>query len=569
VPGAERAGPGPWAPPTLSDAVIQRMKAAVDAAKAESANHDPDAAPIPRVAASATSGDTQTPAVNGTAGAGDTAGRGGTSVVSGVQVKPGRAGRPKRFTRRSGDAAPAGNVSGDRASRLRRTALATGTALTKSGGETRPPAEPDPSALPTRTVPTPARQMRPSARPEAAARGQTVAPHEALADPRPTRLPQRVPSEPKTEPTTGSTHAKGLAPDAPPRPAAKPEPTVTPKHTPPAPSRPQAEPVTPKRTALDPPDAWPPPAIPSGPAAPARLRARPEGTGHRKHSATARVVAVAAVLMASAGVVALIMHATPTGKSPGLTLLQRQTAAYRADAAAWVKTQVSPDTAIACDKQMCSALAASGFSPRYLHVLGPTSPEQVDAALVIETAAVRSLFGTSLNTLVAPAVITTIGSGRAEIAIRIVAQGGVTPYRQALEAGQKARQENEAVLLDFKRITPSAAARKTITAGDADSRLIVTITDLAASEPVDIVDFGSDAINASADLPLRYADLAVKDAAVHMSSSAYIAALRAALRLVPSQYRPQWIGEVRLGSGMWVLRIEEGAPSPLGFTANP
>jgi hypothetical protein len=142
----------------------------------------------------------------------------------------------------------------------------------------------------------------------------------------------------------------------------------------------------------------------------------------------------------------------------------------------------------------------------------------------------------------------------------------VTLYRQALEAGQRARQENEAVLLDFKRITPSIAARKTITDGDADPRLIVAITYLARYEPVDIVDFGSDAVNQSGDLPLRYADLAVKDAATHMSSSAYVAAMRADLILVPSQYRPQWIGEVRLPSGMWVLRIDEGAPSPLGFT---
>jgi hypothetical protein len=278
------------------------------------------------------------------------------------------------------------------------------------------------------------------------------------------------------------------------------------------------------------------------------------------------VVAAAVVLIASAGVVALVMHASPhIGKAPE-TLLQRQTAAYRADAAAWVKMQVSPDTAIACDKQMCSALAASGFSARYLHVLGPTSPPPVDATLVIQTAVIRRLFGTSLNTRVAPAVLTTIGSGPAEITIRAIAQGGVTLYRQALEAGQRARQENEAVLLDFKRITPSIAARKTITDGDADPRLIVAITYLARYEPVDIVDFGSDAVNQSGDLPLRYADLAVKDAATHMSSSAYVAAMRADLILVPSQYRPQWIGEVRLPSGMWVLRIDEGAPSPLGFT---
>jgi hypothetical protein len=195
----------------------------------------------------------------------------------------------------------------------------------------------------------------------------------------------------------------------------------------------------------------------------------------------------------------------------------------------------------------------------------PASPPPLDAALVIETAAVRSIFGTSLNARVAPVVLTTIGSGQAEITIRAIAPNGVSSYWHALAAGHEARRQNESALLGLSRIATSAAAKKTITDGDADSRLILAITSLAGSEPVDIVDFGSVATNASSGLPLRYADLAETSAAAHMTSSAYVAAMRDALGRIPSQYRPLRISEVRLRSGMRVLQIDEGAPSPLGF----
>jgi len=250
---------------------------------------------------------------------------------------------------------------------------------------------------------------------------------------------------------------------------------------------------------------------------------------------------------------------------PQVTVLERHMAANRGAAVAWIIAQVTPGTTISCDKQMCSALAARGFPAAYLQVLGPTSPLPVGTNLIIETAAVRSLFGASLDAQAAPAVLTTIGSGQAEIAVRATAPNGVPAYWHALAVGHKARQHNEAALLDLGgRIIPSAAARKTIADGDADMRLIVAITDIAVSLPVDIVDFGTDAAKASADLPLRYADLAETDAAAHMSSTAYAAAVRAALAKVPSQYRPLSTSVVSV-RGVDVLRITVGAPSPPGF----
>ena len=230
--------------------------------------------------------------------------------------------------------------------------------------------------------------------------------------------------------------------------------------------------------------------------------------------------------------------------------------------------QVSPGTAISCDSQMCAALRNAGFLASALHVLGPTSPPPLGASLVVETAAVRQQFGSSLDTEIAPAAIASIGSGPAEISIRMIAPHGVTAFRQALAAGMQTRKQNEAALLGGSRIATSGLGRTELASGSADMRLVLAITYLAATLPVDIVEFGTMAIGGSPELPLRFADLAETDQAAHMSSSAYVAAMLAALRTVPIQYRPLWAKAVRLSSGVTVLRIDVGAPSPLGLPAS-
>ncbi len=226
--------------------------------------------------------------------------------------------------------------------------------------------------------------------------------------------------------------------------------------------------------------------------------------------------------------------------------------------------QVSPGTAISCDSQMCAALRIAGFLATALHVLGPTSPPPVGASLVVETAAVRNQFGSSLDTEVAPVAVASIGSGQAEISIRMIAPHGVAALRQALAAGAQARKQDEAAVLGLTQITTSGLAGTQLASGSADMRLVLAITSVAASLPVDVVEFGTMASGASSDLPLRFADLAESDQAAHMSSKAYVAAVLAALRTVPSQYRPLWAKAVRLSSGVTVLRIDVGVPSPLG-----
>jgi hypothetical protein len=586
VPGAQRAGPGPWSPPRLSDSVLQRMQAAVDAAKAEPVDQavEHDAAPQARIAVERPASSIPVSSVNGTsAGA-------GLAAVHGVQVEPERAAKPRRFSKR-GDSPTVGKAERDRGARLKRMAHATGTAATESAGKARPPSESDPTELPMRTVPTPARQLQPPAPPEAAAPTSVTAPPKPSAERRPATLPKRTPSVRDTKPAAVPEPAERALPEASPRPATEPEPDAPPKRPLPALSKPAARPAAQAGgTTADLPRAQSGPTTPHSPAAynrrtvesrppnvssarqgaavaPPRQHPQPAGRGRRRRFGTARIVAACVVLAATASAAAFVLHGTPPAtRSASLSRLLRQTAAYDRLAAAWITKQVTPGTSIACDKQMCSALAASGISTHDLDVLGPASREPFDATLIVETAAIRSLFGTSLNSQEAPAVLTTIGSGQAEITIRTIAPGGAAKYARALTAGQETRKQDEAALLGLRRISYSAMAKKTLADGNADMRLIVAITDVAASQPVDIVDFGSEATSPSADLPLRYADLAENDSAAHMSTSRYLAAIHAALSKVPAAYGPLWTSVVSLGHGTRVLRINVGAPSPLGFS---
>jgi hypothetical protein len=287
----------------------------------------------------------------------------------------------------------------------------------------------------------------------------------------------------------------------------------------------------------------------------------------RRRLVTARLAASALAVIAAASL-ALAVTSYIT-RSPAETQApspagQHQETRVGKQAATWVTQQVSPHDIVACDRLMCAALAADGFPQRQLLVLGSTSPYPKTSAVVIETAAVRNLFGTSLHAY-APAVLAAFGSGDSQITIRVIAPDGAAAYDTALGKDLAARKEFAADLLRVNVITLSPTARKQLIAGQADSRLLLAIAALATKLPVDIVQFGNIGAGADADIPLRYADLAQDDQAAHLSASAYEQSMRADLGTVQAGYRPTSIATVVLPGGQTVLRIEFTAPSPLGL----
>src|SRR3984893_2401934 len=151
----------------------------------------------------------------------------------------------------------------------------------------------------------------------------------------------------------------------------------------------------------------------------------------------AALIVIPALIIGSLAVVA-VRHFTATPTSGPVSAAQaRHEVAVRGAAATWVAQQVSQGVAVSCDQAMCAALEARGFPQHDLLVLGPLSLDPRHSDVVVETPAVRALFGTSLDQAWAPAVLASFGSGSAGITVRVVAAHGTVAYQTAL-AGELA-----------------------------------------------------------------------------------------------------------------------------------
>ena len=278
----------------------------------------------------------------------------------------------------------------------------------------------------------------------------------------------------------------------------------------------------------------------------------------------AALIVIPALVLGSLSVVA-VRHMTGTrGSGPPSAAPARHEAAVRAEAAGWVAQQVSLGVTVSCDRAMCAALAARGFPRRDLLALGPVSPDPRQSTVVVETATVRALFGTSLDLAWAPAVLASFGSGPAGITVRVIASHGAAAYQIALVADLAARKAAGASLLTDRRISVTAAARAQLTAGLVDLRVLSALTALSRHQPVSLVEFGNIGPGASAGVPLRFADLSQADPTAGTSSAAYVRLVRAFLNGLNIKVRPVRTVPVVLPDGQAVLRAEFTAPSLLG-----
>ena len=284
----------------------------------------------------------------------------------------------------------------------------------------------------------------------------------------------------------------------------------------------------------------------------------------------AALIVIPALVIGSLTVVA-VRHFTGTGRPPsaaaaGQEAATRHEAAVRGQAAAWVAQQVSPGVAVSCDQLMCAALEAHGLPSRDLLVLGPLSRDPRSSAVVVETGAVRALFGTSLDRAWAPAVLASFGSGSAGITVRVVASHGAVAYQTALASDMAAAKAAGARLLADRRITVQTSARSQLTGGLVDLRLMSALTALSRHLPVSVVGFGNVGPGVSAGVPLRYADLTPTgptSQAGGQTQAGYARSVRSALSGLDTSFRPVRTVPVVLPDGQAVLRVEFTAPSPL------
>jgi hypothetical protein len=202
-------------------------------------------------------------------------------------------------------------------------------------------------------------------------------------------------------------------------------------------------------------------------------------------------------------------------------------------------------------------LAQRGVPAGNLLVLGPGAGDPLGSAVVVETAAVRNIFGGRLASVYAPEVLASFGTGAARIDVRIVAPDGTAAYRRALAADIQARRAAGIQLLRDPRIAVTPSARSALIAGQVDARLLITLAALAASKPVRIDGFGGRGPGESTGLPLRAAEIA-----------APAATARRMLALVWAQRSPYLASLADLtpgAGGEYVLTVDFGAPAPLGM----
>jgi hypothetical protein len=263
--------------------------------------------------------------------------------------------------------------------------------------------------------------------------------------------------------------------------------------------------------------------------------------------------------------IALVLALIVIGSLVAVAAARRSpsSAAVRAQAAAWVAGQINTGVTVSCDAAMCAALQANGFPASKLVVLGPTSPDPVPSAVVVETPTVRDLFGSNLAAAWAPAVLASFGSGSGAITVRAVAPQGAAAYQSAVSTDLASRIAASTALLHNAQVAVSAMARNQLLAGQVDLRLLLALASVATHEPINIVRFGSLGPGASPSVPLDFADLAESVPAAHLDTAGYVRAVWAVLNGTDAAIRPERAisGPIQ---GQAILQVEFASPSPLG-----
>ena len=231
--------------------------------------------------------------------------------------------------------------------------------------------------------------------------------------------------------------------------------------------------------------------------------------------------------------------------------------AARNQAAAWVAQQVSSSDIIACDPAMCSALQAEGLPAGRLLPLQPAGADPFGADVIVASLSVRNEFGSELTDVYAPALIASFGSGSGRIDIRAIADHGGAAYRAAEPSDLATRKAAGAQLLQNERFHATAQAASQITAGQVDSRVLVTLAWLVAQRAVNVTAFS----DAGPGAPTSFRQVTIT------SPGGQAPDLTADLDQVLTQrkpYLPESTTIVHLGS-QTALAIEFGAPSLQGL----
>jgi hypothetical protein len=594
-PGAARPGPGQSAKPVLSESVLSRMKAAIDAehAQAEQVRQDdPNTEPLPRVTVSgppSRRGAKRAPSPSGAGPETDELADQATEPElaanqplspSGADPEteelPERAAKPGRAARPSRSEEPL---------RVVKALRAVEPDWPHGAGPTQPsPAQPAPRMkLASAADLAPAAELSPPADPPPPAEAASVA---ELAPP--------VEPPPPPEPAVWA----GLAePVPPPAWAALAEPEA-----PLASARPASASV-PRTAGRD--ETWPPSTSPTTQAEPTpgsigwlwpdetATGGRGRGGGRwrppgRWRYRTAALVAAAAVVLAAAGVyIGMSLHSTPVagtgnGKpSSGTTAPSTGTSGSAGTnsgaaspdlapsitaAASWIKQQVAVGTGVACDAQTCAALTAAGFPAGKEVQIGLNSQSFSGADVIVLTPQLRTFLksvNSGLANEVAPAVLARFGL----VSVQVIAPHGAAAYETALRQDVQARIQLGQQLLSSGRLTAAPTAGTELSSGHVDARVLLLLQALSDQQPIDVLAFTDSGPGASPGVPYRAVDLAISDPSAGMNSGQYFSSLHT--MLLDHAHFPAYTSITPTTvSGQTAAQIEYAAPAQLGMLSS-
>jgi hypothetical protein len=305
----------------------------------------------------------------------------------------------------------------------------------------------------------------------------------------------------------------------------------------------------------------PPPAVPA--PRPSQVT---EETKRGRGCAIITGSAIAMLVLLSAGSAFLLTRHAGTDKArpeASAKVSVRDRAAY------WVATQVGRAGLISCDKAMCQALEARQVPAADLLVLRSGVADPLRSAVVVVTAAVKKMVGSRLLAADAPTAIASFGSGAAQISIRLIFRRGATAYAAALrrEIADRKLAGTSFVLLD-SRVARSAAIRQELRSGQVDSRLLLTLGEVASQWPVSIVAFGDRAPGASFGIPFRSADLVLTASKPGPPAAGKVQQMAVFVHQLGGYFAGAHIRTVRLARGLDVVRIEFTAPGRFGLLSS-
>jgi hypothetical protein len=298
-------------------------------------------------------------------------------------------------------------------------------------------------------------------------------------------------------------------------------------------------------------------------------RHRPTGPSQRLTARSRRLLFALGALAAMAAGALVTLGFTQAGQSTASaqpsfaahnttpTTLQIAMA-NRARAAEWISQQILPSAVIGCDSAMCSSLQAAGVSAGRLYEFQPTTPDPLNATVVVATPAVRAQFGARLASVYAPLLIATFGTGAEQVQVRGVWPGGTAAFDASQRTDLSARIEAGEQLLTNKNVHASPAAQADLEAGQVDPRLLVTLSALAARMPVQLIIFDDSSPGASAEEPLRGAVIGTAPPSGLSAIMGFLAAQR-------SDYLPTKYTTVQLHNGQTAVAVQFDAPGPLGL----